>query len=270
VSTTAEALRAGDLAAAIAAAQRGVKAAPRDSDARWLLAELLLLSGDAERADRMLDAAVLDDPNPAVLEFRRLLRAETARGQVWAEGRAPVFQGQQATPAQEAVLRAVVLLRTGDVAGAAAAAAEAEALRPRIPGTAELINGRTVEFDDLRDADDLASPGIEVLTVAGDHMLVPFERVARLSFTPGRRPRDVAWRRAEITLKDGTEGVVFLPALYPGGAGTATDAVRLGRVTEWEEAGEGDQLVVRGVGQRLWLMGEEAVPISEVAAVRLT
>ncbi|WP_426956431.1 type VI secretion system accessory protein TagJ [Muricoccus radiodurans] len=269
MSTTAEALRAGDIAAAIAAAQAKVKAAPRDADARWLLAELLLLSGDAERADRMLDAAVLDDPNPAVLEFRRLLRAEVVRQQVWAEGRAPNFQGQQATPAQEAALRAIVALRAGDAAGAAAAAAEAEATRPRAPGTAELVNGKTIEFDDIRDADDLIAPGLEILTTAGEHMLVSFERLGSLAFTPGRRPRDVVWRRAEITLKDGSDGVIFVPALYPRGTGQVSDQLRLGRVTEWEESGEGDQVLVRGMGQRLWLMGEEAVPISEVATLRL-
>ena len=41
-----------------------------------LLAELLLITGEAEKADRMLDAAALHEPNPAVLEFRKLLRAE--------------------------------------------------------------------------------------------------------------------------------------------------------------------------------------------------
>jgi type VI secretion system protein ImpE len=268
--TTAEALRAGDLPAAISAAQAQVKAAPRDADARWLLAELLLLQGETERADKMLDAAVLDDPNPAVLEFRRLLRAETARAQVWAEGRAPVFQGQQATPAQEAALRATVLLRTGDIAGAAAAAAEAEALRPRIAGQAELVDGRTLSFDDLRDADDLASPGLEILTTAGEHMLVPLERVSSLTFTPGRRPRDIAWRRADIVLKDDSEGSIFVTALYPRGGLPLTDEMRLGRVTDWEELTEGDATLVRGAGQRLLLVGDDAVPVSQLASLRLS
>jgi type VI secretion system protein ImpE len=269
LSKTAEALRAGDLPAAVAAAQAQVKAAPRDADARWLLAELLLLSGDAERADRMLDAAVLEDPNPAVLEFRRLLRAETARVQVWAEGRAPVFQGQEATPAQAAALRAAVLLRTGDIPAAAAAAAEAESLRPRIVGQAELADGRSITFDDLRDADDLAAPGLEILTTAGEHMLLPLERVASLVFTPGRRPRDIAWRRADLIMKDDSEGSVFVTALYPRGGLPLTDEMRLGRVTEWEELVEGDAVVVRGAGQRLLLVGEDAVPVSELASLRL-
>ncbi|WP_376099423.1 type VI secretion system accessory protein TagJ [Roseomonas sp. CCTCC AB2023176] len=165
-------------------------------------------------------------------------------------------------------MRAIVLARAGDVAGAAAAAAEAESLRPRSPGTAELVNGKTIAFDDMRDADDLISPGMEVLTQAGDHMLVAFERVSSLSFAPGRRARDLVWRRAEITLKDGTEGLIFLPAVYPPVGGAMTDAARMGRVTEWHEETAGGATLVRGVGQRLYLLGEEAVTASELAFVK--
>ena len=69
----------------MAAATAAVRAQPRDSGLRWLLAEMLLFSGEAERADRALDAVVTDDPSPAVLEFRKLLRAEEARRQCFAD-----------------------------------------------------------------------------------------------------------------------------------------------------------------------------------------
>ncbi len=60
-----DAFRAGNLTAALAAATAGVKAAPRDAGARWLLAELLVFAGEVERADRILDAAALEAPSPA-------------------------------------------------------------------------------------------------------------------------------------------------------------------------------------------------------------
>ncbi|MGG5812361.1 type VI secretion system accessory protein TagJ [Falsiroseomonas sp. CW058] len=253
MTTAGDAFRAGDLAGALAAATAAVKAKPADADARWLLAELMLFAGEAERADKMLDAAALAEPNPAVLEFRKLLRAEVVRAQVLREGRAPKYQGGEATPAQQAALRARVLLRAGDAAGAAAAAAEVEQLRPRAPGKAG-----DVAFDDLRDADDLFAAEFEILTTAGDHMLVPVERVRSLSFDPPRRPRDLFWRRCSIDLKDGTEGVVFMPALYLGAEPETDGALRLGRATEWVEDGG----PVRGRGQRLLLAGEEAVPLA--------
>lgn len=263
MASAGEAFKAGDLAVAIAAAQAAVKAAPRDSGARWLLAELMLFTGDAERADRMLDAAVLDDPSPAVIEFRKLLRAEVIRQQVWAEGRAPKFSGDDATPAQSAAIRAAVLARAGAPEEAAAEAAAAEEARPMRAGEAELADGTTIAFDDFRDADDLMAPMVEVLTTNGDHILVPVERIVALEFEAPRRPRDLAWRRTSIELNDGTEGVVYMPAIYPG-AVSQPDPIRLGRATEWQE-GAGP---VRGQGQRLFLIGEEAVALCDLAAIR--
>lgn len=263
MATAGEAFKAGDLAAAVAAAQAAVKAAPRDSGARWLLAELMLFAGDAERADRMLDAAVLDDPSPAVLEFRKLLRAEVVRQQVWNEARAPKFSGDDATDAQSAALRAAVLARAGATEEAMAEANTAEESRAKVSGEAELADGTKIPFDDFRDADDLLAPMVEVLTTAGEHILVPVERLAALDFDAPRRPRDLAWRRTTIELKDGTEGVVYMPTIYAAPAGQP-DPVKLGRVTEWtEEAGP-----VRGRGQRLFLIGEEAIALSDLAAIR--
>jgi type VI secretion system protein ImpE len=265
MANAGEAFKAGDLAAAVTSAQAAVKAAPRDSGARWLLAELMLFAGDAERADRMLDAAVLDEPSPAVLEFRKLLRAEVIRQQVWNDGRAPKFSGDDATPAQSAAVRAAVLARAGAAEEAAAEALSAEDLRPKRAGTAELADGTTLSFDDFRDADDLFAPMVEVLTTNGDHLLVPVERVASLEFDAPRRPRDLAWRRTAIDLRDGTEGVVYMPSIYPAPPGEP-DPVRLGRVTEWDDTCG----PVRGRGQRMFLIGDEAVALCDLASIRFT
>jgi type VI secretion system protein ImpE len=265
MTTVGDALRAGDVPGALAAATAAVKAAPTDADARWLMAEMLLVTGEADRADRMLDAAALHEPNPAVLEFRKLLRAEVLRQQVLRDGRAPKYQGDDATPAQKAALRARMLLRTGDAAGASEAAAEAEASRARTPGHLENAEGATLAtFDDLRDADDLFAAEVEVLTTAGDHILVPVERIRSLAFEAPRRTRDLLWRRCAIDLKDGTEGVVYMPAIYVGAQPETDSALLLGRVTEWTEPGAGP---VRGRGQRMWLVGEELMPLTSIGTV---
>lgn len=264
MTTAGDALRAGNIADALAAATAAVKAAPTDADARWLMAELLLLTGEAERADRMLDAAALHEPNPAVLEFRKLLRAEVLRSQVLREGRAPKYQGDDATAAQKAALRARMLLRLGDVSGANEAVAEIETLRPAAPGHLEDAEGVSVPFDDLRDADDLWSAELEVLTTAGDHLLVPVARVRSLSFDPPRRTRDLVWRRCAIDLKDGTEGVVYMPALYLGAAVETDNALLLGRSTDWTDPSHGP---VRGRGQRMLMVGEEMLPLNSLVTV---
>ncbi len=147
----ADLFRAGRLADALAAATAEVKKAPADLGARVLLAELLLFSGNLERADVILDAAGQLDPSAALVvsEFRQLLRAETARRQLYRDGRVPELLGEP-EPTGQASLTALVALRAGDLAEAARAAAEAEELRPRLSGSA---NGKP--FDDFRDADDL-------------------------------------------------------------------------------------------------------------------
>lgn len=264
MTTAGDALRAGDIAGALSAVTAAVKAAPTDADARWLMAEILLLTGEAERADRMLDAATLHEPNPAVLEFRKLLRAEVVRTQVLRAGAAPKYQGDDATPAQKAALRARMLLRLGDAAGASAAAAEVEALRERAPGRLEDDKGNAVHFDDLRDADDLWAAEIEVLTTGGDHLLVPVSRIRSLSFDAPRRTRDLVWRRCSIDLKDGTEGVVYMPALYVGPAKETDNSLLLGRSTEWTDPADGP---VCGRGQRMILAGDELLPATALHTV---
>lgn len=266
-----DAFEAGDLPAALAAVTAAVRAQPREAGLRWLMAEMLLFSGLVERADRALDAVIEEQPSPAVMEFRKLLRAEEIRRQVFAEGRAPKFQGDDASPAQAAALRAITEARHGDMLAASAAAAEAETLRARAPGTVELGSGAVQDFDDLRDVDDVFAPTIEVLTTAGDYIWIPVERLASLEFEAARRPRDLYWRRTAITLKDGTEGVVYLPAIYPmaapAGGEAPSNALLLGRETDWRGDGAGAG-PVRGLGQRILLAGEEALPLRDAAVLR--
>lgn len=257
-----ELFREGALQAAIEAANAPVKAAPADTGARILLAELLLFAGNHERADTLLDATSTIDPAAAlvVAEFRQLLRAEMARRQVLAEGRPPEFLGQP-TPTQAHLLQALVALRAGDQAAAAEAVQAAEAARPAITGRRD-----GVEFADFRDADDLSIGNFEVLTTTAKYFWIPAERVESIEFHPAKRPRDLFWRRCTMVVRDGPDGDVYLPALYPPellpADAVVPDPLRLGRATEWTEAAP-----VRGIGQRVYMVGEEAVPVLQLATL---
>lgn len=254
----ADLFRAGRLADALAAANAEVKAAPTDLGRRVLLAELLLFSGNLERADVILDAAGQLDPSVAVVvsEFRQLLRAETARRQLYRDGRVPELLGDL-EPTGQASMKALVALREGNLAEAAAAAEEAEALRPRIAG---IVNGQSV--DDFRDADDLIPGYIETLTTTGKYFWIPLSRIESLEFHPPKRPRDLAWRRCSMSVTAGPDGDVYIPALYFTAEET-DDAHRLGRATSWSE-GAGP---VRGIGQRVFLAGEEDLTIMQLDAL---
>ena len=122
--------REGNLADALTAANAAVRKTPTDIGARVLLAELLVFAGNIERADVILDACADLDPTAAVVvaEFRQLLRGETARRQLFSDGRVPEFLGEP-TAAQRLSLAAVVALRDGDSQEAGKLAAQAEEVR---------------------------------------------------------------------------------------------------------------------------------------------
>jgi type VI secretion system protein ImpE len=255
--------RAGRLAEAVAAANAAVRKAPAELAPRVLLAELLLFAGNPERADVVLDAGSAVDPQAAIViaEFRQLLRADLARRQQRHDGRVPEFLGEP-TAALAAILKAYVALRAGDPAEATALAGHAEALRPRVSGT---VDG--VRFDDFRDADDLHAGYFEVLTTTGKYFWIPTERAETIQFEAPKRARDLYWRRVTMSVRDGPDGVVYLPVIYgqvSDGKDSPGDELRLGRATDWIDDQVGP---VRGVGQRVFLAGEELVSIMDVAEI---
>ena len=258
--TAASLMRAGRLADAMAASQAAVRKTPTNLDARILLAELLIFSGNLERADTLLDAATAIDPTTSlvVAEYRQLLRADMARRQLFADGRVPEFLGEP-TEAQRLQLAAMVALRDGDAAGATRQARQAEEARPRVPG---LLGD--APFDDFRDADDLLAGSFEVLTATGKYFWIPTERVVSAEFHAPVRTRDLIWRRASMSVADGPEGDVYIPAIYAA-AEPVTEAQKLGRETDWREAEGG---LVRGVGQRVFLAGDDGVDVMTLRALR--
>lgn len=257
--------REGNLAGALTAANATVRRAPTDIGARVLLAELLAFSGNIERADVVLDACADLDPTAAIVvaEFRQLLRGETARRQLFSDGRVPEFLGEP-TAAQRSALAAIVALRNGNPSEAARLAAEAEAARPHPSGTL-----RGAPFDDLRDADDLLASCLEVITTTGKYFWIPPERVLLLEFHPAKRPRDLFWRRATMQVADGPEGDVYLPVIYPpmtaAAANAMTDPLRLGRATDWQQAGDNGPTM--GLGAVTVLIGDEALTWLEIDKV---
>lgn len=252
--------RAGRLDDAVAAANAAVRKAPAEPGPRMLLAELLLFQGNLERADTLMDALTTMEPGLALqaAAFRQLVRAEQARRQVWSDGRVPDFLGEP-SPHLRRMLAALVTLRSGDAAGALRMLHEAEESRPPAAGS----EGQ-VPFTDFRDADDLCSGFFEVLTTTGKCFWVPTERVAEVQFHAPERPRDLYWRRASMSVRDGPDGEVYLPAIYAADQASQPDPIRLGRATDWV-GGEGAP--TRGLGQRVFLVGDEGRSVMELTTL---
>jgi len=261
-STVSDLFRDGRLEDSIAASAALVKAAPSDLEHRWLLAELLILSGETERAEQQFEALVTVEPRAlvAVGPVRNLMAADSLRRQFFDEGLAPtVLDG--AGPEVADCLRAFELLRNGQAAAAGRVVEEADAKRKPIPGR---LN--ECPFSDLRDCDDITASVFEVFTQDREYLWVPMASVERLEFQKPKQPLDLIWRQATMVLKDGAESKVHLPAVY-GTIQGADNASRLGRRTGWI-GGSGDATV--GVGQRVLLVdGPESGEAAEVGLISI-
>jgi type VI secretion system protein ImpE len=260
--STHELFDAGDLQGAIKAALEDVRLHPTDPPLRLLLGELLCLGGERERADRQLDTLGQQDPQLVVgtHAFRQLIRAEEARQQFFTSGRVPEFLGPP-SEAMKLLLEASIRVRESAFGEAAALLARAEQQRPPVTGK---CNGQA--FQDLRDLDDQTSCIFEILTTAGRYFWVPIEQVASITFEAPARPRDLLWRQSRLVLRDGLDAEVFLPALYAGTQTEGDDRARLGRSTDWKG---GDDAPTRGIGQRMFLVGDEARPILEIETLQM-
>lgn len=259
MTKAAELIRDVDLATARLRLVEEVKRRPADPETRLALAEVLILLGEWEKADAHLDLASTQDPGwaqPVALR-RQLVRAAAHREDTWAHGRPPDLVTDP-TPRIETALRILAAARDGG--DAAALRAEADAA---FPSLGVELDGASVSG--WRDGDDRTADVLEVLTSTGKYVWVSLDQVTSLELQPVEHPRDRVWRAAELEVADGPTGVVYLPMIYPAapGAPPLSDAQRLGKETDWAEAGG----LACGVGQRCWLIGDDLVAASEVATL---
>lgn len=253
-------LRAGKLIEAKDRALDMVKRHPADTDARGLLGQILLFTGELERADKQFEMIGQQDVAAlyAMTAMRRLIKGELSRKQCFAEGKAPEIMGRKA-PLLEKHAQALAELVNGNAAAAQALVAEAEAERSASPGTCD-----GVEFSDMRDMDDVLAPCLEVITLGGTYAWVAFSEVEWFELTEARSPVDQLWRTTKLSVREGPEGEVFLPCLYPGTADQGDDQLRLGKGTDWTES-EGSP--VRGLGQKMFAFDEHDRALFEIRRV---
>jgi type VI secretion system protein ImpE len=260
--TAKELLDRGQLASAVAQLNQDVRAKPGDVSLRLFLFELLCFAGDLDRADKQLDVIghISTEMQIGAGIYRNVIAAERLRSAVFGEGALPGFL---IPPPEYAAwhLEALTMIREKQPAKARALLEKSMPLHPVVSGE---IDGRP--FEEIEDSDPFLSPFLEVV-VHNSYVWLPFEQITRIEIRKPAQLRDLIWIRAQVETHMGDLGEVFLPVLYPGTARHDSETVRLGRMTDWVDVGEG---LVRGAGPRLFLIDGEERPVLEVGEIRLT
>jgi type VI secretion system protein ImpE len=250
---------AGDLQAAIDELTSRVKANPADTRLRISLFELLLFAGDWDRAEGQIDVIAHQsiEAGLGVQVYRNNIKAERDRSRLFSDGLRPHFIGE--TPSYvDLHLKAINRMREENSSEAREILDRAEEERPAFKGA---LNGQ--EFSDFKDYNDLIGPVLEAI-VQDRYAWIPFEQISRIEIDAPKQLRDLVWLPARIESAAGAAGDIYIPALYEGSGRHPEDMVRLGRMTDWKEAGEGIYL---GSGSRLFLVDGEDWAALEVRSI---
>lgn len=254
-------LDAGELQAAIEELTHKVKANPTDVAQRIFLFELLLFAGDWDRAERQIDVIAHQsvEAGLGVQVYRNNIQAERDRSRLLTDGLRPHFIGN--TPFYvDLHLDAINRLREGNLRQARERLDRAEEERPAFSGA---FNGH--QFSDFRDYNDLVGPVLEAI-VEGKYTWILFEQIRRIEIDTPRQLRDLVWTPARIESTDGSAGEIYIPTMYEGSGKHSNDQVRLGRMTDWTDTGEG---LFLASGLRLFLIDGEDKAILDLRKLEL-
>jgi type VI secretion system protein ImpE len=226
--TAGQLFQAGKLDQAVQALGAELRDNPGDVQRRTFLFELLCFAGAYDRAEKHLDVLAQGgkDASLGALLYAGALHAERTRTELFQKKEYPKAIAEPAAP---------------------------------LTGT---LNGEP--FESFVDADPRIGGRLEVFA-AGQYMWLPLEHIASIEMEAPKRLRDLLWSRALVRtgpgFKDRELGEVLIPALTPMAFKNTDDAVRLGRLTIWQETEDSG---VAPAGQKLFLVDDEEFPILEL------
>jgi len=260
--SVAEALfREGNLAGSLEELQEEIRRRPANSNLRVFLSQLLMLSGDWERALNQLTVASELDAGalPMMHTYRAAIQCEKLRASVFAGERSPLIFGEP-EPWIAQLIHCLSLQAQGHTDQAAALRAEAFAAAPEAAGT---LNGSPFEW--IADADSRLGPMLEVL-LNGAYYWIPFTRIQRVAIEKPVDARDLVWAPAQFVWSNGGETMGLIPVRYPGSERAEDDGVRLSRKTEWTEIGSD---AYAGLGQRVLTTSADEVGLLDVREITI-
>ena len=256
MSDSQQLFRDGKLRESLAALQSEVRASPADAKLRTFLAQLLMLTGEWDRAVNQLQVAAELDASalPMKHAYSAAIGCERLRAAVFAGEKRPLILGDPPTWIA-VLLQSLTALAQGRVQESARLRAQA---LEEADATAGRMNG--TEFDWIADADSRLGPVLEVF-LNGAYYWAPFSRIRRIAIEPPADARDLVWVPAQFTWRNEGQAMGFIPARYPGSEHSEDDGVRMGRRTQWQDIGEG---AFAGFGQRMLATSGDELGLLEV------
>lgn len=238
-----QAIKEGNLAAALDALQAKVRGNPADVKQRVFLFQLLAVMGNWERALNQLEVA--GDMDAAALPMRTMYReavqCERFRAEVFAGRKSPVIFGEPPSWISH-LIESNRHVADGKFAAASqlrdTAFEQAEA-------TAGTIDGQPFQW--IADADPRLGPVLEGI-INGRYYWIPFTAIQSIDIEEPEDLRDLVWAPVHFTWTNGGEVVGLIPTRYPGSAQSEDDLIKLSRKTDWRECEDG---TVLGLGQRM-------------------
>jgi type VI secretion system protein ImpE len=256
-----EALKQGDLSAALTDLQNQIRANPADAKLRVFLFQLLAVLGQWDRALNQLNlAGELDAANLAMVStYREALRCEALRAQVFAGQREPLVFGE---PERWVALLLEALRLTANGQAEQSQSMRANAFE-EAPASTGNIDGQAFQW--IADADSRLGPVLEAI-VNGRYCWVPFEHIRTLVLEAPTDLRDLVWTPAHITWVNEGETVALVPTRYSASESSDDARIRLARRTDWLE--RGFELFV-GLGQRMFATDAGEYPVLETRRIEL-
>lgn len=252
-------IKAGRLPEARQQLTEEVKTSPSDLGKRTLLFQVLSFYGEWTKAEKHLDAIVAQDSKreTGVQTYKNLIHAEKERADVLKGKARPSFFPH--TPSYlEAYWMAYEKLEEKKFE-------EAEKLFDRIDQGRPLVSGNLngKDFIGFVDTDAFLSFFLEAF-VYDRYVWIPFESIRELKISTPNTLFDLLWAGGHITTWEGLGINCHLPVLYPESFLHEDDRVKLGRMTDWIPLGGSFS---KGMGQHVYLVGEEEVAILELGEV---
>ena len=249
----------GQLSLAIEQVKESLRDKPEDISTRLFLFELLCLAGELDQGEEQLDQ-VGDRGGaiePAVETCFQVLAGEKARRDFFEARVEPHFLS--APPEYVALhIEALKLQKEKRCSKASELLERALDLQPALAGE---VDGEV--FEEFGDADVFLGPFLEVFANQ-KYVWLPFEQIRWIEIVPPVESRDRIWARAKVHANGRLLGEVRLPVIYPGSCAHPDEAMKLGRLTDWIDLGQG---LSRGIGQRLFLIDGQEIPMLDIEEI---